>query len=107
MARVPTAVLNARSILHTLRRPPPALAGIKDAPATDVDHATLDLARRSCVAVVSGATALGLAVYRRPRRALAAGGLALTLLAACGGTAYATWNPESVLEPKFSGLLSS
>ena len=61
---------------------------------------------RSCVAVVSGATALGLAVYRRPRRALAAGGLALTLLAASGGTAYATWNPKSVLEPKFSGLLS-
>jgi Icc-related predicted phosphoesterase len=59
------------------------------------------------VAVVAGATALGLAVYRRPRRALAAGGLALVLLAASGATAYATWNPKSVLEPKFSGLLSS
>ena len=57
--------------------------------------------------MVSGATALGLAVYRRPRRALAAGGLALTLLAASGATAYATWNPKSILEPKFSGLLSS
>ncbi|MEU6221323.1 metallophosphoesterase [Streptomyces sp. NPDC047022] len=73
----------------------------------DVEHGTLDLAVRSCIAVVAGATALGLAVYRRPRRALAAGGLAFTLLAASGATAYATWNPESVLEPKFSGLLSS
>ncbi len=43
----------------------------------------------------------------KPRRALAAGGLALTLLAASGVSAYATWNPKSVLEPKFSGLLSS
>ncbi|MGB8939972.1 MAG: metallophosphoesterase, partial [Streptomyces sp.] len=41
------------------------------------------------------------------RRALAAGGLALALLAASGALAYATWNPKSVLEPKFSGLLSS
>ncbi|MDH6629832.1 putative phosphodiesterase [Streptomyces sp. LBL] len=86
---------------------PERLSGLQDEVSRDVTHGTLDLAVRSCVAVVSGATTLGLAVYRRPRRALAAGGLALTLLAASGGTAYATWNPESVLEPKFSGLLSS
>ncbi|MDN0199506.1 metallophosphoesterase [Streptomyces sp. S.PNR 29] len=86
---------------------PERLSGLQDEVTRDVAHGTLDLALRSCVAVVTGATALGLAVYRRPRRALTAGGLALTLLAASGGTAYATWNPESVLEPKFSGLLSS
>ncbi|MCX5265002.1 metallophosphoesterase [Streptomyces sp. NBC_00199] len=86
---------------------PERLSGLQDEVARDVEHGTLDLAVRSCVAVVSGATALGLAVYRRPRRALAAGGLALTLLAASGATAFATWNPNSVLEPRFSGLLSS
>ncbi|KUL21329.1 metallophosphoesterase family protein [Streptomyces regalis] len=86
---------------------PERLSGLQDEVTQDIAHGTRDLAVRSCVAVVSGATALGLAVYRRPRRALAAGGLALTLLAASGGTAYATWNPDSVLEPKFSGLLSS
>ncbi|MBT2422257.1 metallophosphoesterase [Streptomyces sp. ISL-22] len=86
---------------------PERLSGLQDEVTQDITHGTRDLALRSCVAVVSGATALGLAVYRRPRRALAAGGLALTLLAASGGTAFATWNPESVLEPKFSGLLSS
>ncbi|BBC34473.1 Membrane protein [Streptomyces graminofaciens] len=86
---------------------PERISGLQDEIASDVQHGTLDLAVRSGVAVVSGATALGLAVYRRPRRALAAGGLALALLAASGGTAAATWNPNSVLEPKFSGLLSS
>ncbi|MEV0317644.1 metallophosphoesterase [Streptomyces sp. NPDC050659] len=86
---------------------PERISGLQEEVARDVGHGTLDLAVRSCVAVVSGATALGLAVYRRPRRALAAGGLALTLLAASGTAAYATWNPKSVLEPKFSGLLSS
>jgi predicted phosphodiesterase len=86
---------------------PERLSGLQDEVARDVENGTRDLAVRSCVAVVAGATALGLAVYRRPRRALAAGGLALALLAASGGTAYATWNANSVLEPKFSGLLSS
>ncbi len=86
---------------------PERLSGLQDEVARDVEHGTLDLAVRSCVAVVTGATALGLAVYRRPRRALAAGGLAFTLLLASGGSAYATWKPDSVLEPKFSGLLSS
>jgi predicted MPP superfamily phosphohydrolase len=86
---------------------PERLSGLQDEVARDVGHGARDLALRSCVAVVSGATALGLAVYRRPRRALAAGGLALALLAASGTTAYATWNPKSVLEPRFSGLLSS
>ncbi|MFC9677030.1 metallophosphoesterase [Streptomyces sp. NPDC056949] len=86
---------------------PERLSGLQDEVTRDIEHGTLDLALRSCVAVVSGATALGLAVYRRPSRALGAGGLALALLAASGGAAYATWNPKSVLEPKFSGLLSS
>ncbi|MFH9658030.1 metallophosphoesterase [Streptomyces sp. NPDC017248] len=86
---------------------PERLSGLQEEVARDVGHGALDLAVRSGVAVVSGATALGLAVYRRPRRALAAGGLALVLLAASGASAYATWNPKSVLEPKFSGLLGS
>ena len=86
---------------------PERLSGLQDEVARDVSHGTLDLAVRSCAAVVAGATALGLAVYRRPRRALLAGGLALALLAASGATAVATWKPESVLEPRYSGLLSS
>ncbi|MFE7778251.1 metallophosphoesterase [Streptomyces sp. NPDC057445] len=86
---------------------PERLSGLQEEVTRDVTEGTRDLAWRSCVAVVSGATALGLAVYRRPRRALAAGGLALALLTASGISAYATWNPKSVLEPKFSGLLSS
>ncbi|MFF0745607.1 metallophosphoesterase [Streptomyces sp. NPDC004111] len=86
---------------------PERISGLQDEITGDVAAGTLDLALRSSAAVLAGATALGLVVYRRPRRALAAGGLALALLTASGITAYATWNPKSVLEPKFSGLLSS
>ncbi|EFL01436.1 integral membrane protein [Streptomyces sp. SPB78] len=86
---------------------PERLSGLQDEVARDVRHGAVELGVRSCVAVVTGAAALGLLVYRRPRPALLASGLALALLAASGGTAWATWNPKSVLEPRFSGLLSS
>jgi predicted MPP superfamily phosphohydrolase len=86
---------------------PERISGLQDSVTEDVSSGIRTLAVRSGVAVVVGATALGLIVYRRPRRALATGGLALTLLAASGVTAWGTWNPNSVLEPRFSGLLSS
>ncbi|MFD7923329.1 metallophosphoesterase [Streptomyces sp. NPDC059740] len=86
---------------------PELFAGLEQRVADDVLHGAGTLLLASGVAVVTGGAALGLAVYRRPRPALAAGGLALALLAASGGSAWATWNPDSVLEPKFSGLLSS
>ncbi|MCZ7415299.1 metallophosphoesterase [Streptomyces sp. WMMC897] len=85
---------------------PERLNGLQDQVAADVRSGTRDLALRSSLAVVLGATVLGLAVYRRPPRALAAGGLALVLLAGSAASAAATWNPKSVLEPKFSGLLA-
>ncbi|WP_461029856.1 metallophosphoesterase family protein, partial [Streptomyces sparsus] len=85
---------------------PERFNGLQERVTRDVESGTRDLAVRSCAAVVAGATALGLAVYRRPRRAMAAGGLALTLLVASGATAAATWNAKAMLEPKFSGLLA-
>ncbi|MFF7363797.1 metallophosphoesterase [Streptomyces sp. NPDC008125] len=86
---------------------PARFSGLQDEVTRDVADGARELAVRSVVAVLTGATVLGLIVYRRPRPALAAGGLALVLLAGSGISAYATWNPKSVLEPKFSGLLSS
>ncbi|MFD6528423.1 metallophosphoesterase [Streptomyces sp. NPDC060184] len=86
---------------------PARFSGLQDEVTRDIADGARELAVRSVVAVLTGATALGLIVYRRPRPALAAGGLALVLLAGSGVGAYATWNPKSVLEPKFSGLLSS
>ncbi|QFR97807.1 hypothetical protein GBW32_16705 [Streptomyces tsukubensis] len=91
---------------EALVKHPERLAGLQDEVTRDVTRGTVELAVRSCAAVVVGAGTLGLAVYRRPGRAMLAGGLALALLAASGTAAYATWNPKSILEPKFSGLLA-
>ncbi|MCW2874688.1 metallophosphoesterase [Actinacidiphila oryziradicis] len=92
---------------QALVKHPERLSGLQSEVTHDVAHSAVQLAVQSSAAVLLGATTLGLVVYRRPRRALAAGGLSLALLAGCAGSAYATWNPKSVLEPKFSGLLSS
>ncbi|MET9860711.1 metallophosphoesterase [Streptomyces smyrnaeus] len=86
---------------------PERIEGLEDEISGDVRAGALDLGLRSAVAVLTGSCALALAVYRRPRTALAAGGLSLALLVTCGATAAATWNPKSVLEPRFSGLLAS
>ncbi|WP_432250917.1 metallophosphoesterase family protein [Streptomyces sanyensis] len=86
---------------------PGLFSGLGVAVSADIHDGTRELAFRSCAAVVTGATALGLVVFRRPRRALAAGGLALALLASSAASAAATWNPDSVLEPRYSGLLTS
>lgn len=86
---------------------PERIAGLADEVAGDTVDGVVFLAVRSAAVVFTGAAVVGLVVYRRPRRALAAGGLALALLAASGLTAFATWNPRSVMEPRFSGLLSS
>ncbi|WP_405673888.1 metallophosphoesterase family protein [Streptomyces uncialis] len=92
---------------QALVKHPERISGLQDEVARDVGRGTLDLAVRSCAAVVVGAGTLGLVVYRRPRRAVAAGGLALALLVTSGATALATWRPGAVLEPRFSGLLTS
>ncbi|WBB64104.1 metallophosphoesterase [Streptomyces sp. WMMC500] len=86
---------------------PEEFSGLEEEVTADIRRSTIDLGVRTGGAALVGATALGLAVYRTPRRALAAGGLALALLAASGAAAFATWNPKSVLEPKYSGLLTS
>ncbi|RCG23662.1 hypothetical protein DTL70_13520 [Streptomyces diacarni] len=86
---------------------PERIEGLDDEIGQDVQAGALDLGLRSAVAVLTGSCALALAVYRRPGTALRAGGLSLALLVASAGTAAATWNPKSVLEPRFSGLLAS
>ncbi|MBL0802323.1 hypothetical protein G6539_18460 [Streptomyces albidoflavus] len=47
---------------------PALFSQLGDEVSADVQDGTLDLALRSVTAVVVGATALGLIVYRRPRR---------------------------------------
>src|SRR6266536_2141750 len=73
----------------------------------DVRDAVTVVALRGLLAALAGSVLLGTLVFRRPRRVLLTGGVSLAVLAASGGTAAATWKPNAILEPRYTGLLAS
>jgi predicted MPP superfamily phosphohydrolase len=50
---------------------------------------------------------LGFLVFRTVRRTAATSAAALALVAAGGGLAAVTWNPDSISEPEYQGLLTT
>jgi predicted MPP superfamily phosphohydrolase len=64
-------------------------------------------ALRSLLAAVIGGSALSLLAIRRVRTTLLAGATAGTAMVAAGAVAFTTWNPASIAEPRYSGLLAS
>ncbi|WP_377270499.1 metallophosphoesterase [Peterkaempfera sp. SMS 1(5)a] len=91
---------------RAIAKDPTRLAGLQNDVVTGVERGMLDLGLRAAAAVAVGGCAAGLVIYRRPGRALAAAGTSLGLLAATFGGAALSWNPKSVLEPHFTGLLA-
>ena len=65
------------------------------------------LSVRSRVANVAGAAALGLLVFRRLRRTLAAAASGVAALLVIGGVTVVTADSRSLAEPRFTGLLAS
>jgi predicted MPP superfamily phosphohydrolase len=72
----------------------------------DIESGLLHLAFTASGSALLGALLLGLLVYRRDVRSLAAtGALTLGLLAGTAGLGYVTFEPRSVEEPRYEGLL--
>jgi len=90
-----------------LSRDPSRLRGLPDQVTHDLRHAVTVAALRGLLAALAGSALLGVLVFRRVGRALAASLIALAMLAASGGIAAATWRPNAILEPRYTGLLSS
>jgi predicted phosphodiesterase len=86
---------------------PVMLTGLEDRAASDIRSGLVDLFVRTAVAAVLGAAGLALLVLRRVRAGVLA---AVVALAATGLGYYATWstwNPKSIQEPRYTGLLTS
>ncbi len=74
----------------------------------DVRDGLIRLILRSLLVATLGGLVVGLALWRRNwRRTLLTGGVAFGVVAASAGLGAATWNPRSIAEPRFSGLLAS
>jgi predicted phosphodiesterase len=87
---------------------PTAVNGLGEQVVDDLKTGVTTLVVRSVVAAVAGALLLGLLVFRRRFRLVAAsGGVSLAVVLTGGAVAAATWNPDSIQEPQYSGLLAS
>ena len=98
--------LSEQAVKHLIADPG-ELSGLPARAARDLRHGLITVAVRSAIAVAACGLLLGLVVFRRRIwRALAAAGVSLAVLAASGGIAAATWNPRSIFEPRYTGLLA-
>ena len=86
---------------------PNALRGLGAEVNDDLRSGVRDLLLRTALVTVVGAAALGLLVFRRLRRTLAAAASGVAALAVIGGVTALTADSRSLAEPKFTGLLAS
>ncbi|TFV62187.1 metallophosphoesterase [Geodermatophilus sp. DF01-2] len=84
---------------------PARLDGLVDRVSDDLRDAVERLAWLTALAAVGGATTTSLLVLRRRREPLIALGLSTALVAGIGGLAGATWRPEALSQPTYTGLL--
>lgn len=73
----------------------------------DVRNALGVLALRAGLAAILGAFLLGLLVFRSLRRAVLTAVTSVALVAATGGIAALSWDPASLREPTYTGLLTN
>ncbi len=92
---------------RTLLSSPNALAALQREAPDELRSAAIRAALISSGCALLGVVGLGLLVYRRSWRKVAAAGTGLLALQAALGLGVATtFNPDSFAQPKFSGLLS-
>jgi predicted phosphodiesterase len=92
---------------RTIMEDPERLAGLRGVAEEDLRGSLLKAAVRSLGAAVLGGAVLSLLAVRRVRTTLLAGATAGTAMLAAGAVAFATWNPASIAEPRYTGLLAS
>lgn len=87
---------------------PTSLNGLPDKVAADLRSGIRRLVIKAAAFATLGALLAGFIIWRRQwRRALLTGAVAVGALAASMGMSALTWNPKSVAEPQYSGLLQS
>jgi predicted MPP superfamily phosphohydrolase len=87
---------------------PKSLHGLPREVSADLKSGVQELVWRAAGSAVLGAVLLGVPVFRRRyRRALLAGVVAVVAITGGGATAAATWNPQAINEPRYTGLLTS
>lgn len=90
---------------QALASDPVRLAGVVDRVTADLQDAVVRLVVITVVVAVLGAALVSWLVLRRRREPLIAAGLTGALLVGIGGVGAATWRPEALSSPTYTGLL--
>jgi predicted phosphodiesterase len=84
---------------------PVRLAGVVDQVTADLRDAAVELAWKTALFALAGAAATTWAVLHRRREPLIAAGITGVLLLGTAGIGAATWRPEALSQPTYTGLL--
>lgn len=84
---------------------PSSLETLGEEIIADLRSGVIRLVAQSIGAALIGSLLLGLLVFRRPRPTMWAGAVSVAIIASVAATTAATWNPRSVSEPRYTGLL--
>jgi predicted MPP superfamily phosphohydrolase len=90
---------------RSLAADPVQLAGVVDQVSQDLRGAVIRLAWTTAGAALAGAALTSLVVLRRRREPLLAVGVTAALLLGTAGLGAATWRPEALSQPTYTGLL--
>lgn len=84
---------------------PVRLAGVVDQVTDDLRSAVVRLVWTTAGLAIAGAALTSFAVTRRRKEPLVAAGITTVLLVGTGGLGAATWRPEALSQPTYTGLL--
>jgi predicted phosphodiesterase len=84
---------------------PVRLSGVVDQVSADLRRAVVTLVWTTAGVALAGAALTSLVVLRRRREPLIAAGVTAVLLAGTAGLGAATWRPEALSQPTYTGLL--
>lgn len=84
---------------------PVRLAGVVDRVSADLQGALVELAWKTVLFALAGAALTSWAVLHRRREPLIAAGITGVLLVGTAGVGAATWRPEALSQPTYTGLL--
>ncbi|SCX45910.1 Predicted phosphohydrolase, MPP superfamily [Klenkia marina] len=90
---------------QALATDPAQLDGVVDRVSADLRTAVEQLAWTTGAAALGGAALFSVIALRRTREPFIAVGLATVLLAGTAGLGVATWRPEALSQPTYTGLL--
>ena len=90
---------------RALATDPVRLAGVVDEVAEDLRDAVIRLVWTTAGVAVLGAALTSLAVLHRRKEPLIAAGVTVVLLLGTGGLGFATWRPDALSAPRYTGLL--